>query len=332
MLRVALFGAGRIGQVHARSIVSSGEAKLSWVCDPIVSAASALAEQYDARSGPEPQDALDDPAVDAVLIASATATHTDLIRRSVLAGKKVLCEKPIDLDMTRIDACWADIKDRAPFVMLGFNRRFDPSFREVKRRVAAGEIGTLRSLRVTSRDPQPPPAAYLGVSGGMFRDMTIHDFDMARFQLGDIVEVQAMVSTNGLEMYEAADDHAQCVVVMRAASGALCTIVNSRSCAFGYDQRLEAFGDLGSLEAGNMTADTVRAFNARETEAAGPVLNFFLERYMPAYQAEFAEFVAAIKEDREPAVGFADGRAALVLAEAANESVAAGGVVKLGNS
>jgi len=329
MLRIALLGAGRIGQVHARSIAEHGDAQLSWVCDPIEEAASTLAGKYGARWSVEPQDALNDRSIDAVLIASATATHTDLLRRSVLAGKKVLCEKPIDLDLARIDQCWTDIASHAPFVMLGFNRRFDPTFREVKERVRAGEIGVLRALRVTSRDPQPPPVAYLGVSGGMFRDMTIHDFDMARFFLGDIVEVQAMASANGLEMFEAANDHAQAIVLMRASSGALCTIVNSRSCAYGYDQRLEAFGDLGSLEAGNLTATAVRAFNAVTTEATGPVLNFFLERYMPAYKAEFAEFMTAIHEDRAPAVGFADGRAALVLAEAADESVASGKLVRV---
>jgi myo-inositol 2-dehydrogenase/D-chiro-inositol 1-dehydrogenase len=324
-----LFGAGRIGQVHARSIAESGDAQLVWVCDPIEAAATALAGTFGAKWSLEAQDALEDASVDAVLIASATSAHTDLIRRSVLAGKKVLCEKPIDLDMAKIDACWNDISGHAPFVMLGFNRRFDPSFREVRERVAGGEIGPIRAVRITSRDPQPPPAAYLGVSGGMFRDMTVHDFDMARFFLDEIVEVQAMTSTNGLEMFEAANDHAQAIVVMRAASGALCTIVNSRSCAYGYDQRLEAFGDLGSLEAGNMTATTVRSFSAKETEAAGPVLNFFLERYMPAYKAEFAEFVTAIREDRAPSVGFADGRAALVLAEAAVESVATGRTVRI---
>jgi myo-inositol 2-dehydrogenase / D-chiro-inositol 1-dehydrogenase len=329
MLRVALLGAGRIGQVHARSITEHGGAQLAWVCDPVSEAASALAGRYGARWSANPQDAIDDASVDAVLIASATPTHVDLIRRSALAGKKILCEKPIDLDMAAIDQVWKDIADAKPFVMLGFNRRFDPTFREIRSRVEAGEIGTVRALRITSRDPQPPPAAYLGVSGGMFRDMTIHDFDMARFQLGEIVEVSAMVSTNGIEMYEAAGDHAQAMITMRAKSGALCTIVNSRSCAYGYDQRLEAFGDLGALDAGNMTATTVRASNARETEAAGPVLNFFLERYMPAYKAEFAEFVSAITEGREPSVGFADGRAALVLAEAAIESVATGRAVRV---
>jgi myo-inositol 2-dehydrogenase/D-chiro-inositol 1-dehydrogenase len=332
VLRVALFGAGRIGQVHARSIVNSGEAELAWVCDPVESAATELADKYGAKASPEPGDAVTDPSVDAVLIASATATHTDLIRESVLAGKKVLCEKPIDLDMGKIDATWDAIKGSAPFVMLGFNRRFDPSFGEMNARVKAGEIGTVRALRVTSRDPQPPPAAYLAVSGGIFRDMTIHDFDMARFFLGDIVEVSAVASTNNLPDFIAVNDHAQAIVSMRNRDNALCTIVNSRSCAYGYDQRLEAFGDLGSLEAGNWTATTVRASNARETEAAGPVLNFFLERYMPSYQAEFAEFVAAIKADREPSVGFVDGRAALVLAEAAIESVATGKAVSVGGA
>lgn len=327
MLRIAMLGAGRVGQVHARSISENSEAALAWVADPIEAAAKTLAERYGARWTLDPQDALDDPAVDAVVIGTPTNTHIDMLRRAVAADKKVLLEKPIDLDLARIDAAWNDIKDKASFVMLGFNRRFDPSFREVKERVAAGEIGTVRALRITSRDPQPPPAAYLGVSGGMFKDMTIHDFDMARFQLGDIVEVQAMGSDNGLDLFRDAHDHAQAIVVMRAASGALCTIVNSRSCPYGYDQRLEAFGDGGALEAGNWTATTVRASSATQTNAAGPILNFFLERYMPAFKAELDEFVSAIREDRAPAVGFEDGRAALVLAEAANESVATGKVV-----
>ncbi len=329
MLRVALFGAGRIGQVHARSVVENPDTELAWVCDPAETAATTLAGTYGAKASPQPGDAMADPGVDAVVIASATPTHVDLLRASVLAGKKVMCEKPIDLDLARIDAVWADIRDKAPFVMLGFNRRFDPSFREVRERVEAGDIGDLRALNITSRDPQPPPGAYLAVSGGMFRDMTIHDFDMARFFLGQVIEVSAVASDNNDPVFIEAKDHAQAVVTMRSADNVLCTIVNSRSCAYGYDQRLEAFGDDGSLEAGNMTATTVRASSATQTGAAGPVLNFFLQRYLPAYRAELAEFVAAIKEDREPAVGFADGRAALVLAEAAGESVATGKVVSV---
>lgn len=329
MLRIAMLGAGRIGQVHTASITSHAEARLALVVDPIESAAKALGETYDANWSLDPEDAFADRSIDAVVIGSPTNTHIDMLKRAVAADKKILLEKPIDLDLARIDAAWAQIRDRAPFVMLGFNRRFDPSFREVRERAARGEIGIVRALRITSRDPQPPPAAYLGGSGGMFKDMTIHDFDMARFQLGDIVEVQAMASDNGLDAFREARDHAQAVIVMRAASGALVTIVNSRSCAYGYDQRLEAFGDAGSLEAGNWTATTVRAASATRTEAAGPILNFFLERYMPAFRAELDEFVQAVKQDRAPAVGFADGRAALVLAEAASESVATGRAVRV---
>jgi myo-inositol 2-dehydrogenase/D-chiro-inositol 1-dehydrogenase len=329
MLRIAMLGAGRVGQVHARSISQNPGAELALVVDPIEAAASALAGTHGVPWALDPEDAFSDRSIDAVVIGTPTDTHIEMLTRAVEADKKVLLEKPIDLDLDRIDVAWAAIESKAPFVMLGFCRRFDPSFREVRERAAQGEIGTIRALRITSRDPKPPPSAYLAVSGGMFKDMTIHDFDMARYQLGDIIEVQAMASDDGLSLFSDAQDHAQAMVVMRAASGALCTIVNSRSCAYGYDQRLEAFGDAGSLEAGNWTATTVRAASASQTEAAGPILDFFLERYMPAFKAELDEFIHAIAEDREPAVGFADGRAALVLAEAANESVASGRAVSV---
>jgi myo-inositol 2-dehydrogenase / D-chiro-inositol 1-dehydrogenase len=329
VLRIAMLGAGRVGQVHSASIVSHPEAELALVVDPVEAAAKALGDKYSTRWSLDPEDAFADPSIDAVVIGTPTNTHIEMLKRAVAAGKKVLLEKPIDLDLGQIDAAWAAIQGQAPYVMLGFCRRFDPSFAEVRARVAKGEIGPIRALRITSRDPQPPPAAYLGVSGGMFKDMTIHDFDMARFQVGDIVEVSAMTSDNGLDAFREARDHAQAIVTMRAASGALVTIVNSRSCAYGYDQRLEAFGDLGALDAGNWTATTVRAASATQTEAAGPILNFFLERYMPAFQAELDEFVQAIKAGHEPSVGFADGRAALVLAEAANESVASGKVIRI---
>lgn len=329
MIRIAMLGAGRVGQVHARSIDENPEAELALVVDPIEAAASALGDRHGVAWALDPEDAFSDPSIDAVVIGTPTHTHIEMLIRAVDSDKKILLEKPIDLDLDKIDAAWAAIEPKAPFVMLGFCRRFDPSFREVRDRVAQGEIGTIRALRITSRDPEPPPAAYLDASGGMFKDMTVHDFDMARYQLGDIIDVHAMGSDDGLVPFTEANDHAQAMVTMRAASGALCVIVNSRACSYGYDQRLEAFGDAGSLEAGNWTATTVRAHSASHTEAAGPVLNFFLERYMLAFKAELAEFIAAISQDRAPEVGFADGRAALVLAEAANESVATGRTVSV---
>jgi myo-inositol 2-dehydrogenase/D-chiro-inositol 1-dehydrogenase len=270
---------------------------------------------------------LADDSVDAVLIASATPTHVDLLRRSVLAGKKVLCEKPIDLDLDKIDRCWRDIAGHRPWVMMGFNRRFDPTFRQIQQRVARGEIGTIRALRITSRDPEPPPPAYLAASGGIFRDMTIHDFDVARHFLGDIAEVHAVTATDDKSEIAAAGDAHQAMVVLRSRAGALCTITNSRSCVFGYDQRLEAFGDNGMLEAGNQTPSSVRAYTATSAETTDTYLRFFVERYREAYRAEFDEFVRAIRESRPPTPGFADGRAALVLAEAAVRSAATGSAI-----
>jgi myo-inositol 2-dehydrogenase/D-chiro-inositol 1-dehydrogenase len=324
MFRIALFGAGRIGQVHARSIAAHQDAQLAWVCDPVLPAAKAVAEQYGGRAAMDIDEVFHDSSLDGVLIASPTPTHVDLLTRSAQAGKPVLCEKPIDLDLARIDQCQSDIAEYQPRVMMGFNRRFDPTFRTIHDRVEQGEIGTLRALRITSRDPEPPPAAYLAQSGGIFRDMTIHDFDLARYFLGEIAEVHAFASTDENADLAAAGDAHQAMVLLRSTAGALCTITNSRTCVFGYDQRLEAFGDTGMLEAGNQTPSSVRAYGATATEQAEPYLHFFLERYREAYLAELDEFVRAVREGRTPSPGFTDGRAALVLAEAAVESMATG--------
>lgn len=332
MLRVALFGCGRIGQVHARSIASHEDAELAWVCDPILPAAQTLADRLGGRATDDVARVLADPDVDAVVIASPTPTHVDLLSHAALAGKPVLCEKPIDLDLGRIDRCWSDIAGLRPFVMMGFNRRFDPTFAQIRRRVGEGEIGTLRALRITSRDPEPPPPAYVAASGGIFRDMTIHDFDLARYFLGEITEVQAFTADDGNEMLAAEGDAHQAMVLLRGQNGALCTITNSRSCVFGYDQRLEAFGDNGMLEAANQTSSSVRATGPFGAETSDTYLRFFVERYRDAYLAEFDEFVRAVREQRPPSPGFADGRAALALAEAAVESVATGRTVTVSPS
>ena len=267
------------------------------------------------------------------MIGTPTNTHIDMLRRAVDSDKKILLEKPIDLDLAKIDAAWAEIQPRAPFVMLGFCRRFDPSFREVRERVERGEIGTVRALRITSRDPQPPPAAYLGV---VRRHVQGHDDP--RLRHGPLPArrhrrgVQAIASDNGLDAFRQAErpragDRRRC----GPPAAPSCTIVNSRSCAYGYDQRLEAFGDLGSLEAGNWTATTVRAATATQTEAAGPILNFFLERYMPAFQAELDEFVQAVirRTARRPS-GSPTAAPRSSSPRPPNESVATGRAVKVG--
>lgn len=324
MLRIALFGAGRIGRIHARSVDAHERAELAWVCDPVPQAARAVTDRHGGRATTDADQVFADRAVDAAVVASPTPTHVDLLTRAVRAGWPVLCEKPIDLDLTKVDRCWTEIAAFGPRVMTGFNRRFDPTFRHIRRRVADGDIGVLRSLRITSRDPEPPPADYLAGSGGIFRDMTVHDFDMARFFLGDVTEVHALASTDDRHEFAAAKDAHQAVVTLRAGTGALCTITNSRSCVFGYDQRLEVFGDGGMLEAANQAPTSVRAYGGAETEAAEPYLRFFLDRYREAYLEEFDAFVRVVQDGREPAPGFADGRAALALAEAAVESAATG--------
>lgn len=321
MKKLGLLGCGRIAQVHANSILTHPDASLSRVFDPVEDAARALGERTGAAWTTSADDVLDDPEIDAVVVASPTPTHVDLLTRAVRAGKAVLCEKPIDLDLARVDACAAEIGDLTGRVMVGFNRRYDPSFADVRARVQAGEIGTLEQLTIISRDPAPPPLAYVETSGGLFKDMTIHDLDMARFFLGDIVEVTVTGSNLVSPEIAAAGDIDGAVLVLRGASGALATIVNSRRCAFGYDQRLEAFGELGMLSAANQFPTSVRFSGAERTEAAAPYLNFFLDRYTPAYRAELDHFVAGIDGDTPYTPDFADGRAALLLAEAANESL-----------
>jgi myo-inositol 2-dehydrogenase/D-chiro-inositol 1-dehydrogenase len=329
LIRFALFGAGRIGRVHADSIDVHPRAELAWVYDPIESAALEVAKQYDAPVASSADVALGDPSVDAVVIASATPTHVDLLTRAVRAGKAVLCEKPIDLDLTRVDRCWTEIAALDPTVMVGFNRRFDPSFREVHDRIARGDIGRLEQLTIVSRDPAPAPREYLAVSGGLFRDMTIHDFDLARFFLGEVVEVYATGANLVADYIAELGDIDSAVVVLRGADGALCHITNSRRSVFGYDQRLEAFGSTGMLSVGNQHQTSVRLSNATQTEAAPEYLNFFLDRYTTAYRAELNHLITAMGNGRQPSPGFADGREALALADAAMESLQTGRQVQL---
>ena len=329
MIRFTVLGCGRIGRMHARNIDAHPRADLVSVYDVVGKAAEETAAELGAKVAGSVDEVLADGQVDAVFIASSTDTHVDLLTRAAKAGKAVLCEKPIDLDLQRVDTCWAEIGALDPLVMVGFNRRFDPSFKAVRDRVHAGEIGKLEQVVITSRDPAPASAEYLKVSGGLFRDMTIHDFDMARYLAGDIVEVQAM----GANLIDAGikeiGDIDAAMIVLRAASGALIHINNSRRCAYGYDQRVEAFGEKGMLQAGNRRPTTVESWGAQQTAARDPVLHFFIERYRDAYDAEIDHFVDCVEQGTKPLAGFAEGREALRLADAALESLRTGRVVRL---
>ena len=329
MVAFAVLGCGRIGRMHARNLARHPRAELVSVYDIASAAASETAAELHARAAASIDEVLADPAVAAVLIASSTDTHVPLITACAKAGKAVLCEKPIDLDIARAEACWAEIGGLNPVVMIGFNRRFDPSFRALRDRLHAGEIGKLEQVAITSRDPAPPPVAYIRVSGGIFRDMTIHDFDMARYLAGEIVEVQATGANLIEPAIREAGDFDAAMVTMRAASGTLIHISNSRRCGYGYDQRIEVFGALGMLQAGNQRPTTVESWTASGTGAMDPVQHFFIERYGAAYAAEIDHLVACLADRKSPSPGFSDGLAALRLADAALESARSGKTVRL---
>ena len=328
MLRIAVIGAGRIGHVHAKTIAAHPQAELALVCDPMGTAAEDLAALYGARSCKEAGEVFADPEVDAVVVGSPTPLHIPHLLAAAKAGKAVLCEKPIALDMKDVDAARAELDAVTTPVMFGFNRRFDPSFAAVHAAVADGRIGELEQLTIISRDPAAPPAEYIKVSGGIFRDMTIHDFDMARFFLGDIVEVHA-VGQNLDEDIKATGDFDAAVVTLKAASGAVATIINNRHCASGYDQRLEASGHDGALFAENIRATTVRLSNAEVTDAQEPYLDFFLERYADAYRLELSAFIEAVEAGTTPPTSIDDAIKALRLAEAATTSAQTGQPVVL---
>ncbi|HET7724367.1 MAG TPA: inositol 2-dehydrogenase [Propionibacteriaceae bacterium] len=321
MLRLAIIGAGRIGQVHARTIYAHPRAELVLIADPVPGAAAAVAETYGARATENVQDVYADPSIDAVVICSPTACHVDQIIASVAAGKAVLTEKPVDLSVERVDECLAAIAGNEHRVMVGFNRRFDPGVIELKSRLDAGEVGELRQVTIISRDPAAAPAQYMVNSGGIFKDMTIHDFDMARFLLGDIAEVSASGHAF-IDDIRGIGDIDTCSVTLTAPSGATATILNSRVCAAGYDQRIEVFGPKGALETTNLRTTGVRSSGAAGTDVAGPYLPFFLERYAAAYSAELDHFITAIEAGTAPSPSIRDGRAALVIAEAAGASLA----------
>jgi len=328
MLHFAQFGAGRIGAIHAANLAASGRARLKHVVDVHAPAATALAAQHGAQVS-STEAALADPEVGAVIIASSTDTHADLVIAAARAGKAIFCEKPIDLSLARVDACLAEVKKAGVPMLVGFNRRFDPNFAELHRRIGAGAIGKVEQVVITSRDPGPPPVAYIKVSGGLFRDMTIHDFDMARWMLG---EEPVEVFAHGANLVDPAIGEAgdidSAMVLLRTASGRMAHINNSRRASYGYDQRVEVFGSGGRLIAGNRTATTVEQADGAAVSSDKP-LHFFLERYADAYRIELNAFLDAVANKTPMPVGAEDGRQALVLADAAFESLRTGAPVKL---
>jgi myo-inositol 2-dehydrogenase/D-chiro-inositol 1-dehydrogenase len=323
MLKIGLLGAGRIGQVHAKSISSNPDSQLVAVSDVVAGAAEKLAAAHGiaARSS---EDIIADPAIDAVLVATSTDTHSDLIEAAVAAGKSVLSEKPVDLSLERALACQAAVSMSGKPVMVGFNRRFDPNFAALKSAFDKGEIGKGELLSITSFDPAPPPVSYVKVSGGLFRDMAIHDFDMACWIMDGAPEsVTAVGSAIVDPAIGEAGDVDTAVITLRFANGRIAVIRNSRRAAYGYDQRLELLGSEGLLSAANVLENTVEKITKVGAISAKPE-HFFLERYMRSYQVEWAAFVGAIKSGATMPVPLSEGVRALAVAEAATLSAKSG--------
>ena len=322
-LNVGIIGAGRIGRVHARSLAYTiPTARIVAIADEVEETARNLAEQYRiGRVYQHYQDLLATPDLDAVLICSSTDTHADIIIDAAHAGKHIFCEKPIAKTLPAIDRALAAAQEAGVKLQVGFNRRFDANYRRVRQAIESGEIGTLAFVHIISRDPAPPPIEYVKVSGGIFLDMTIHDFDMARYLVGaEVEEVYATGSVRVDPAIGAAGDLDTVFVVLKFANGVVATIDNSRQAVYGYDQRVEAFGTGGKINTDNNFPNAAVLSDARSVHRDLP-LYFFLERYAESFAREMAEFVDAVLHDKPTLVTGADGRAPVVLALAARKSV-----------
>jgi myo-inositol 2-dehydrogenase/D-chiro-inositol 1-dehydrogenase len=322
-VNVGLIGAGRIGRLHAEHLAFRiPEANFVAVSDIILEAAQKCAAEFGIPMATQDHRAImENPGIGAVVICSSTDTHAQMIEEAAAAGKHIFCEKPIDHDLARIDRALAAVERAGVKLQIGFNRRFDPNFRRVRELVADGGIGEPHILRITSRDPAPPPIEYVRVSGGIFLDMTIHDFDMARYLIGG--EVEEIYATGGVMVDPAigeAGDIDTAVITLRFENGVMGTIDNSRQAVYGYDQRVEVFGSKGCVTADNNYPNTARISDAQCVHRDLP-LNFFMERYIASYIAEMRAFVRCVLEDKTPPVTGVDGRVPVVMGYAAKKSV-----------
>ncbi len=328
MLKMGLLGCGRIGQVHARSIGQIDNAQVTAVADAFAEPAQILAEKTGAQVLPA-NDLIECADVDAVVIGTPTDTHYELIHHAAQAGKAIFCEKPVDMSADRIRDCIKVVEAAGVPFLTAFNRRFDPSFANIQSRIANGEIGNVEIVTILSRDPSPPPISYIESSGGLFRDMMIHDLDMARFLLGEEpISIYAVGSSLVDPEIGKAGDIDTAAVTLTTASGKICQISNSRRASYGYDQRIEVHGEKGLLRAENVLENAVEVATTSGFRKA-PAQHFFLERYEAAYRAEMAHFIAAVDGSGTLSPGIIDGLRAQVLADAADRSFKQGEVIHL---
>ncbi len=331
VIRVGVIGAGRIGKIHAGNLATRiPGVEVVAIADPNVDAAKELAEKLHVSAYYEDyRKVLEDKSIEAVLICSSTDTHARFMTEAAEAGKHIFCEKPVDHSLEKIDAALAAVKKAGVKCQIGFNRRFDPNFKKVRQMVNEGKVGEVQILRITSRDPAPPPVSYVKVSGGMFLDMTIHDFDMARYLSGsEVVEVFAAGAVMVDPGIGEAGDIDTAVITLKFANGAIGTIDNSRKAIYGYDQRVEVFGSKGMVAVANNTANS-SMYSSEDGVYSEKPLYFFLERYMDSFIAELSDFIDAVRDDKPTPVTALDGRKPVVIAMAANKSLKENRPVKL---
>ncbi|MFP5209208.1 MAG: inositol 2-dehydrogenase [Acidobacteriota bacterium] len=321
-LHCGIIGAGRIGRVHAETLAfRMPESQLVAIADPNCEAARAVAARCNIpKVAASPSEIIADPEIDAVLICSPTGTHADLIVQAARAGKHIFCEKPISFSLAAIDAALAAVKEAGVLLQIGFNRRFDANFMRVRHAIASGEIGTPNLLHIISRDPAPPPLSYIRASGGIFLDMTIHDFDMARFLVGD--EVEEIYTAGGVMVDPAigeAGDLDTALILLRFRNGVIGTIDNSRKAVYGYDQRVEVFGSKGKIATENIYPNRAVVSTGQSIYTDLP-LNFFMERYTESFVLELQSFIQAVIDQRPAPVSGIDGRIPVAMALAARKS------------
>lgn len=330
-VRVGIIGAGRIGRLHAEHLVFCiPEAEVLAVSDVVEESAQKCASDYGIPHTEQDHHVLmENPEIDAVIICSSTDTHTSMIEEASESGKHIFCEKPIDFDLKRIDKALEKVKQSKVKFQVGFNRRFDSNFRKVREFIEEGKIGVPHTLHIISRDPQPPPIEYVKISGGIFIDMTIHDFDMARYLIGnEVEEVYAIAGVMIDPEIGAAGDLDTAIITFRFNNGVIGTINNSRQAVYGYDQRVEVFGSKGVVKSDNNTPTRVQLINNEAAQEDLP-LHFFMDRYSDAYLKEMKEFINCIINDIAPSVTGVDGRIPVVMGKAARISYDQNRPVKL---
>ena len=323
LINIALFGLGRIGQMHAENLINHPEFNLKYVFDIDEKLSNKLSKKYKCINIENPNVAFKDKDIKSIFIATSTKTHLKFIEEGVKNKKIVFCEKPLDLDLKKINQSKKKLFKLNPKIQIGFNRRYDPAHKSLKDHLIKNKIGKLEKIIITSRDPSPPPVSYLKVSGGIFKDMMIHDFDLARYYTGpdEFVSVFATGEYFSDKKYKNVNDLELATVVMKTKKGVQCIITNSRHCSFGYDQRIELFGNKGMIISDNQRDLETAIYSKNSTHNKSTFKNFFIERYSDAYKIQLNDLARLCKKNVKPLASFEDGRMSLILAETANKSL-----------